>query len=95
MLFTRNLSEVQVLSENGQRRIINIPEDIGTRMMESGQMLSFMPIPDLVIDSVLPNMPGSFAGLQKRDIISRVNASKIYRDYYFENSKSLISDYIE
>ena len=47
MLFTRNLSEVQVLSENGQRRIINIPEDIGTRMMESGQMLSFMPIPDL------------------------------------------------
>jgi regulator of sigma E protease len=29
MLFTRNLSEVQVLSENGQRRIINIPEALG------------------------------------------------------------------
>ena len=95
MLFTRNLSEVQVLSENGQRRIINIPEDIGTRMMESGQMLSFMPIPDLVIDSVLPNMPGSYAGLQKGDIISRVNGSKIYGDDDFENSKSVNADYME
>ena len=52
MLFTRNLTEVQVISENGQRKIVNIPENIGTRMMESGQMLSFIPVPDLVIDSV-------------------------------------------
>ena len=95
MLFTRNLSEVQVLSGNGKRRIINIPEDIGTRMMESGQILSFIPIPDLVIDSVLPNMPGSFAGLQKGDIILRVNDSKIYSVDDFENSKSVNADYME
>jgi regulator of sigma E protease len=63
--------------------------------MESGQMLSFMPIPDLVIDSVLPNMPGSYAGLQKGDIISRVNGSKIYSDDDFENSKSVNADYME
>jgi regulator of sigma E protease len=95
MLFTRNISEVQVLSDNGERRVINIPENVGTKMMESGQMLSFTPIPDLVIDSVLPSMPGSFAGLQKGDIISRVNGSKIYGDDDFENSKSVNADYME
>ena len=95
MLFTRSLAEVQVLSDNGERKIINIPEDIGTKMMESGQMLSFIPIPDLAIDSVLPNMPAAYAGLQKGDIISRVNGSKIYGDDDFENSKSMNADYME
>ena len=40
-------------------------------------------------------MPGSFAGLQKGDIISRVNGSKIYSDDDFENSKSVNADYME
>ena len=69
MLFTRGISQVQALSLNGQRKTINIPEDIGTQMMESGQILSFIPIPDLVIDSVISDMPASYAGLQKGDII--------------------------
>ena len=63
------------------RNPINIPEDIGTQMMESGQILSFIPIPDLVIDSVISDMPASYAGLQRGDIISRVNnAGKNYLD---------------
>ena len=95
MLFTRGISQVQALSLNGQRKTINIPEDIGTQMMESGQILSFIPIPDLVIDSVISDMPASYAGLQKGDIISRVNGSKILNPDDFDSQKSINTDYIE
>jgi regulator of sigma E protease len=95
MLFTRGISQVQALSLNGQRKTINIPEDIGTQMMESGQILSFIPIPDLVIDSVISDMPASYAGLQKGDIITRVNGSKILNPDDFDSQKSINADYIE
>ena len=95
MLFTRGISQVETLSLNGQRKTINIPEDIGTQMMESGQILSFIPIPDLVIDSVISDMPASYAGLQKGDIISRVNGSKILNPDDFDTQKSINADYIE
>jgi regulator of sigma E protease len=95
MLFTRGISQVQALSLNGQRKTINIPEDIGTQMMESGQILSFIPIPDLVIDSVISDMPASYAGLQKGDIITRVNGSKILNPDDFDTQKSINADYIE
>ena len=95
MLFTRGISQVQALSLNGQRKTINIPEDIGTQMMESGQIFSFIPIPDLVIDSVISDMPASYAGLQKGDIISRVNGSKILNPDDFDSQKSINADYIE
>ena len=95
MLFTRGISQVQALSLNGQRKTINIPEDIGTQMMESGRILSFIPIPDLVIDSVISDMPASYAGLQKGDIISRVNGSKILNPDDFDSQKSINADYIE
>ena len=95
MLFTRGISQVQALSLNGQRKTINIPEDIGTQMMESGQILLFIPIPDLVIDSVISDMPASYAGLQKGDIISRVNGSKILNPDDFDSQKSINADYIE
>ena len=94
MLFTRGISQVQALSLNGQRKTINIPEDIGTQMMESGQILSFIPIPNLVIDSVISDMPASYAGLQKGDIISRVNGSKILNPDDFDTQKSINADYI-
>jgi len=95
MLFTRGISQVQALSLNGQRKTISIPEDIGTRMMESGQIFSFIPILDLVIDSVISDMPASYAGLQKGDIISRVNGSKILNPDDFDTQKSINADYIE
>ncbi len=95
MLFTRGISQVEALSLSGQRKTINIPEDIGTQMMESGQILSFIPIPDLVIDSVISDMPASYAGLQKGDIISRVNGSKILNPDDFDTQKSINADYIE
>ena len=95
MLFARGISQVETLSLNGQRKTINIPEDIGTQMMESGQILSFIPIPDLVIDSVISDMPASYAGLQKGDIISRVNGSKILNPDDFDTQKSINADYIE
>ena len=95
MLFTRGISQVQAVSLNGQRKTINIPEDIGTQMMESGLILSFIPIPDLVIDSVISDMPASYAGLQKGDIISRVNGSKILNPDDFDTQKSINADYIE
>ena len=95
MLFTRGISQVEALSLSGQRKTINIPEDIGTQMMESGQILSFIPIPDLVIDSVISDMPASYAGLQKGDIITRVNGSKILNPDDFDSQKSINADYIE
>ena len=95
MLFTRGLTEVQVISEDGGRKIVNIPENIGTRMMESGQMLSFIPVPDLVIDSVVSGLPASYAGLVKGDIISRVNGFKIYEMDDFDSNKSVNADYME
>jgi len=95
MLFTRGISQVEALSLNSQRKTIIIPENIGTQMMESGQILSFIPIPDLVIDSVISDMPASYAGLQKGDIISRVNGSKILNPDDFDTQKSINADYIE
>ena len=95
ILFTRDISTVQVLSNDGNVRTINIPENIGTKMMESGQMLSFMPIPNLVIDSVYNGMPAQYAGLQKDDIISRINGSKILNLDDFEEGKKMNADYMD
>ena len=64
-------------------------------MMESGQMLSFIPFPDLVIDSVFSGLPASYAGLTKGDIIIRVNGSKIYEVNDFDSNKSVNADYME
>ena len=95
ILFTRDISTVQVLSNDGNVRTINIPDNIGTKMMESGQMLSFMPIPNLVIDSVYNGMPAQYAGLQKDDIISRINGSKILNRDDFEEGKKMNADYMD
>ena len=95
ILFTRDISTVQVLSNDGNVRTINIPDNIGTKMMESGQMLSFMPIPNLVIDSVYNGMPAQYAGLQKDDIISRINGSKILNLDDFEEGKKMNADYMD
>ena len=95
ILFTRDISTVQVLSNDGNVRTINIPDNIGTKMMESGQMLSFMPIPNLVIDSVYNGMPAQYAGLQKDDIISRINGSKILNLNDFEEGKKMNADYMD
>ena len=95
ILFTRDISTVQVLSNDGNVRTINIPENIGTKMMESGQMLSFIPIPNLVIDSVYNGMPAQYAGLQKDDIISRINGSKILNLDDFEEGKKMNAYYMD
>ena len=95
MLFTRGLSKVQVISEDGSRKSINIPENIGTRMMESGQMLAFMPILNIAVDSIFSGLPASYSGLAKGDVISTVNGSKIFSIEDFNIKKSVNADYME
>jgi len=95
MLFTRGISKVQVISEDGSRKSINIPKNIGTRIMESGQTLAFTPVLNLAVDSVISGLPASFAGLVKGDVISRVNGSKIFSLDDFQNKKSVNADYME
>jgi len=62
-LFLRNVSDVKVQHINGAYENLQIPENIGTQMMESGIMTPFTPMIPAVIGSVEPDSPANQADL--------------------------------
>ena len=52
----REVNEVRVRRKNGGLATIYVPDDIGTQIFESGQMIPFVPVFPAVIDSVIPNI---------------------------------------
>jgi regulator of sigma E protease len=72
-LFLRDLSSIDVLRENGTSETLELPENIGDIMWESGVLQPFQTRSLAVIDTVVANSPAENAGLLKKDKILAVN----------------------
>lgn len=76
-LFMRDVNNIKVLHQNGEEETISLPEEIGTKMFESGVMFPFVPIQRPVLDSVVADMAAGMAGLKKGDSIISLNKQEI------------------
>lgn len=76
-LLLRDIEEITVERDGGLKNI-TVPEDIGMQLFESGEIeTAFFPIIQPKIDSVLVDSPANKAGLQKGDIVEKLNGEKI------------------
>ena len=85
ILLLRPVEKVKVEKLNGSISEINIPENIGNDIFQSGQMLSFTPLFSATIDSVFNDSPASYAGMQSGDKIISINDEKIHDWSSFSN----------
>ena len=76
-LFMRDIKNITVLRQNGEKETIAVPENIGSRMFQEGVMMPFVPIQNAVLDSVLANRAAAAAGLQKGDSLISLNNQEI------------------
>ncbi|WP_109301752.1 RIP metalloprotease RseP [Aquimarina sp. AU474] len=76
-LFMRDVKDISVVHQNGQKETIQIPEDIGTTMFESGTLRPFTPITAPVLDSIVKGTPADLSGLQKGDRIVSLNDKEV------------------
>ena len=76
-LFLRPLKKITVKSASGAVKVINIPESIGQKMFETGEMRPFTPLFPALIDSITPNSPADVSGLQYNDRLVSVNEKSI------------------
>ncbi len=81
-LFLRDVKTIEVEHQNGEQETINLPEDIGLTMWQSGVMEPFTPRTYAQIDSVQPNSPADKAGFLKGDRIKMIN--NIPSEYWHE-----------
>jgi regulator of sigma E protease len=78
-LFLRNISTVKVEHYDGKNEILSIPEDIGTKMFETGNILPFTALVQPIIDAIEPNSPAQKANLMSEDLILSVNGISIIK----------------
>lgn len=76
-LFLRDVSSIEVTHLDGNSEIIDLPEDIGLQMWQTGNMDAFSPRIRAVLDSIVPGTPAYEAGLKKGDVITALNDEKI------------------
>ena len=76
-LFLRDIQNIEVEHEDGEKENINLPEDIGLTMWQSGEMDPFTPRINAVLDSILPESPADKAGMLKGDKITEVDGKPI------------------
>lgn len=76
-LFLREVKNIEIEHADGNTALIDLPEDIGLKMWQSGNMEPFSPRILAVIDSVIPETPAGIAGLQQGDIITGMNGKEI------------------
>ena len=76
-LFLRDVNNIEVSHVDGNTEIIDLPEDIGLQMWQTGNMDPFNPRIHAILDSVIPELPADLAGLKSGDIITAVNDQKI------------------
>ena len=77
LLLIRGVKKVEVERANGRQEIIQIPEDIGNRMFESGELSILYPRSPAIVDSVLTDRPANQAGIKSGDKIISANGVKI------------------
>ena len=73
MLLFRPIDYITVKKNSGLTSVIDIPNDIGNEIFQSGQINSFSPIFAAEIDSVIPDSPALESGLKSGDRILSVN----------------------
>lgn len=76
-LFMRDVNTITVLHQDGTKETVQLPEEIGTKMFQSGVMQPFVPIQRPVLDSVVAGRAAAAAGLQKGDSIISINKEEI------------------
>jgi len=76
-LFLRNISQVTVIHADGIKETLSIPDDIGERMFESGEMLPLTPSMELIVGDVVKNSPAEVSGLLEGDKIIGVNQIEV------------------
>jgi len=86
-LFLRSVSEVEVQHPSGVKETLQIPEDFGLQMFESGDMRPVTLLLPAAIE-VQPNSPAAAAGLLTEDIILSANGVAI-------NNYSFLTDYLK
>ncbi|MHA7055683.1 RIP metalloprotease RseP [Aquimarina sp. M1] len=84
-LFLRDVENITVLSQDGNTKTIDIPEDIGQTMFEAGVMEPFNIRLKPVLDTVVADRPAYKAGLRNGDEILSVNDKKITWWSEFQN----------
>ncbi len=85
-LFMRDVKNISVLHQNGSEETIQIPENIGTTMFESGTLRPFSPINEPIVDSTYLDVAVK-AGLKKGDKITKVEGKPI--QYWHEFRKTI------
>ena len=100
MLLFRPIEYVTVEKSNGSLSEILIPSDLGSEIVKSGQINSFIPIFPAEIDSVVPDSPALNSGLESGDKILSVNDEIIndwgaFSDWLDNNSDDIINVVIE
>jgi len=78
MLLLRPIEKIKVEKLDGSISEINIPENIGSEIFQSGQINSFTPLFSTIVDSVSNESPALYAGIQSGDRIISINNESIY-----------------
>ena len=78
MLLLRPIEKIKIEKLDGSISEINIPENIGNEIFQSGQINSFTPLFSAIVDSVSNESPALYAGIQSGDRIISINNESIY-----------------
>ncbi len=76
-IFVRDVSKVEVKHADGSVEIVEVPEDAGSKMFESGIMPAFSPRQGTTLDSVWTDFPAQKAGILKSDKIVAINGQEM------------------
>jgi regulator of sigma E protease len=100
MLLLRPVEKIKVEKLDGSISEINIPENIGNDIFQSGQINSFIPLFSATIDSILIDSPALYSGMQSGDKIVSINNEIIYdyasfKDWLDNNSDDIIDVVVE
>ena len=85
MLLLRPVEKIKVEKLDGSISEINIPENIGNDIFQSGQINSFIPLFSATIDSIVIDSPALYSGMQSGDKIVSINNEIIYDYVSFKN----------
>jgi len=76
-LFLRDVSEIKVEHTDGTTESLQIPEDIGYKIWQSGNIDPFTPRVPAKLDSITPDSPAEKAGLQNGDKVIKVDGEPV------------------
>ena len=94
MIVSRGVDNIEVLHDDGTRDLIDIPNDIGLKIIASGTS-PFTPLPNFEVDSIQNLSPSASSNIMVGDIIDKANGSKIYNFDDLEEAKKINADYVE